>query len=300
MSSEIPDALKEFSVIIPKGTILSTYVSKNFESPLGYYFTYYTSNLNDMYQKQGIFFNKCTMYQEFFEVINDLKLINLPYIPDDDSNFKLCKIYLEFVNYIDSHYDDIKNYISEKNLFNYNILDSTLQKKLVDKFISLGKEELLNTINSSITSVKSCIKYFEEESYCDIFKNENKLLNGSRVEAMMSLLFNSLDLNGWVRFYGSYINSVDTLNERNTESQQFGDEIYITKSNFINLRSLKQINCSADTRLQYATYVEIITQLKKDPITFIQPNIKFYKNTNYEQKYLKYKRKYLNLKNSSR
>lgn len=298
MSSNIPLALKKFSVIIPKGTILSTYVSKNFESPLGYYLTYYTSNLNDMYQKEGMFFKKCTMYQEFFEVTNDLELINLPYIPDDDSNFKLCKIYLEFVNYIDSHYDDIKNYIIEKNLFNYKTVDTTLQKILVDKFISLGKQELLNTINSSIISVKSCIKYFEEESYCDIFKNENKLLDHSRIEAMMSLLFNSLNLNGWVRFYGNYINSADELNERNTESPQFGDEIYITKSNFINLRSLKKIECTPDTRLQYAAYVEIITQLKKDPVTFLQPKIKFYKNNNYEQKYLKYKRKYLHLKNT--
>jgi hypothetical protein len=301
MSSKIPKVLKKFSVIIPKGTIISTYLSETSDSRLGWYFTYYTSELNNMYKKDGMFKSKCKTFQAFFIVIEDLSLINLPYTPSD-TTFKNKKIFLQLINYIDSHYIDIEKYIREKNLFNYSTYDESTKKKLVDMFIITGKKELLNTI-ANITD-RFCISFLKDKINKDkictnIFKkNENmQLINAGSPEVVMCLLFNSLNLNGWVRFFDTYVNSSVELSARdNILFDQLADEIYLNKSKFNHLRELKRIKCGDN--LQYKTYQEIIGELKQDPIIFKQPRILFYnsESSKYEQKYLKYKQKYLNLK----
>jgi hypothetical protein len=169
-------------------------------------------------------------------------------------------------------------------------------------FIITGKKELLNTI-ANITD-SNCTSFLKDKINKDkictnIFKkNENmKLINIQSPEVVMSLLFNSLNLNGWIRFYDTYINSSEELSARNNILfDQLADEIYLNKSKFNHLRELKRIKCGDN--LQYKTYQEIIRELKQDPIIFKQPRILFYNSESdkYKQKYLKYKQKYLNLK----
>jgi len=72
--SFIPNDLKEFSIIIPKDTIISSYLPNRKTKRKGFYFTYYYTDLNKYYENNGSFLDKCTDESslKFFRVIKDL------------------------------------------------------------------------------------------------------------------------------------------------------------------------------------------------------------------------------------
>lgn len=313
MNIEFPEELLKYCIILPKNTIVSRYVSSNNPKYNGYFFTYYHSNLNELYKKNGSFLEKCSITQDFYLVKKDITLMNLPYTGEYDIEF-LIKLYRYIITNISKIKSNLHNFLQVRKLFDY--ITDTNQDEFLDEFIIKGIQEIFNTFGM-INNLGLCNREFDnpELSYIceDVFKviNRESLFSTHRdksTELFISNIFLALGFNGWIRFIGNYYTKSENLYNFDSKPET-GDEI------FINLNILDEyfervssVNCEdlkTDLELQYITYLDIVRKIKEidcesksEEIIYEQPRIKFYNSeiNNFEKKYLKYKKKYLDRK----
>lgn len=289
--------------IIPKGTILCSY-SIPLEISDNKYYSYWFDRNKSFKDLYNIYYNafssKCYLriskILNIYIVIEDMILLKLP-----DNGYELeCETDLETMKKIFEFIINEKYYKSKLDFDKYNNYFMTIFIEFYDKTsycdLSIFNDNPLFLKIKNIDSLNS-----EERNIINdnikIIRNEIYTSYDILIDYEMDYIFNYFNLNGWIRINRGLFSKSNELLVTNSSGYNGNNIKRIATYNNCEETNLKNLFETLTEDNEYMTYYNITFDDFIFNINKPQPIFSPFSLTSSKQKYLKYKNKYIYLKN---